>query len=99
MSWVTIFVLAAGCYAFKVAGAFVGQRSIPPTARSLLGLLPPALFAGLIAEGTFTDAGSLVLDDRAVGLAAAGLAAYLKAPFAAVVVTGGAVTALIRAVA
>lgn len=98
MTWAAIFALAAGCYAFKAAGAFLGRSAaLPPFFQKVLALLPAALLGALMAQGFFTTEDSVVADARIAGLVAAGAAVLLKAPFVVVVLAGGGVTALIRA--
>jgi hypothetical protein len=61
-------------------------------------LLPLALLAALVVVQTFSDGRSIVVDARAAGLAAAGLAVYRRAPFIVVVALAAATAALVRAV-
>ncbi len=97
MSWTALFLLAAGAYAFKAAGMFGFARvARSPAAVGLGRLLPPALLAALIVDGTFNRGGTLVLDARAVGVAIGGLAAVLRAPFWLVVLLAAAATAITR---
>ena len=100
MSWWTVLGLAAGAYAFKVIGLFAFDAR-PPSQRLLTGLRlpPPALLGALIVVQTFAVGESLVLDARAAGVAAGGLAAWRKAPFVVVLVVAAAVTAALRALA
>lgn len=61
-------------------------------------LLPVALLAALTAQQAFGGAdGALVVDARVAGLAAAGLALVLRAPFLVVIAAAVAVTAGVRA--
>ncbi len=100
MTWVTIIVLAVGTYILKAVGPVgAGRRTLPPNVGSVVMLLPPALFAALVAVQTFADdAGGITLDARAGGLLAAGVAVWFRAPFIVVVVCGVMVTALARAI-
>lgn len=99
MSWTAVLLIVAGSYFFKAAGAFgLGRFMKTPTTRALGALLPPALLAALIAVQTFTTGTSLVLDARAAGVAAGGVAVWLKAPFWVVVVLAASVTAALRAI-
>ncbi len=66
--------------------------------RRLAALLPVALLAALTALQTLDDGGSPVLDARALGLAAAGVALLLRAPFLLVVAVAVAVTAGVRVI-
>lgn len=60
--------------------------------------LPPALLAALVvSELTGTD-GVVAFDAKAAGVGAAALLAASRAPVAVTVVTGAAVTALVRSI-
>ncbi|CAM5231258.1 AzlD domain-containing protein [Streptomyces hirsutus] len=96
--WIAIGVTALGCYAVKLAGLLVPAGALErPLVRRLAALLPVALLAALTAQQTFADGRTLVLDARAVGLAAAAVALMLRAPFLVVVGAAVAVTAGVRA--
>ncbi|HEY3684951.1 MAG TPA: AzlD domain-containing protein [Streptosporangiaceae bacterium] len=96
-SWVMIAVTAAGCYALKVAGVCVPARWLEhPGLRRFAALAPVALLAALTAVQTFGHGKGLTIDARAAGVAAAGVALLLRAPFLVVVVVAAAVTAGLR---
>lgn len=100
MSWLLILVLGAGSYGFKAAGLLaLGSSNLASRFAPATALIPPAMFAALIAVQTFSDGRSLVIDARVFGLAAAVVAVRLKAPFVVVVAAAMAVTALARAIA
>jgi 2-succinyl-5-enolpyruvyl-6-hydroxy-3-cyclohexene-1-carboxylate synthase len=63
----------------------------------LIGLLAPALLAALVAINTFGSGRSLVIDERTLGVVAAGIAVWRKAPILLVVVIAAGVTAGARA--
>ena len=97
-TWIAIAATALGCYALKLAGLLVPAGVLErPLVRRLAALLPVALLAALTAQQTFSDGHALVLDARAAGLAAAGVALVLRAPFLLVVAAAVAVTAGVRA--
>ncbi len=97
-TWAALLVMAAGCYALKLAGVSVPERVLDsPRVRAIAVLLPVALLAGLTAVQTFSDGRGLVLDARAAGVAAAAVALALRAPFLLVVVVAAAVAAALRA--
>ncbi len=99
MSWTAILVLACGAYAFKAVGLIAGDRiRVLGRAEPLLALLPPALLAALVMVQTFDGGRTLVLDARAIGVAAGAVAAWRRAPFIVVVVLAAAATAITRAV-
>lgn len=90
--------LSAGTYALKAAGPLVlGGRSLPPVLDRVAVHLPAALLAALVVVSTVADGRDLVLDARIVGVAVAGVALRLRAPFAVVVLAAVAATALVRA--
>ncbi|MDN0197582.1 AzlD domain-containing protein [Streptomyces sp. S.PNR 29] len=96
--WLAIGVTALGCYAVKLAGLLVPSGALErPLVKRLAALLPVALLAALTAQQTFADGHALVLDARAAGLAAAGVALVLRAPFLLVVAAAVVVTAGVRA--
>ncbi|MBW1595462.1 AzlD domain-containing protein [Streptomyces sp. JJ38] len=97
--WLAIAVTAAGCYLIKLLGLAVPAGALErPVVRRLAALLPVALLAALTALQTFEGAGgSLTVDARAAGLAAAAGALLLRAPFLAVIGAAVVVTAGVRA--
>ena len=97
--WPEIAALAVGSYALKVTGLVIlGSRRPPPRLDTALELLPIAMFAALIVVSTFGDERSLVLDARVVGLAAAAIALWRRAPFVVVVLVAAAAAAATRAI-
>jgi branched-subunit amino acid transport protein len=98
--WVTVAVVGVLTIAFKAAGPVaMGGRSLPPRLRGIIELLAPALLAALVVTQVFAADEELVLDARAVGIAAAGAALALRLPILAVIVVAAAATALARALA
>lgn len=105
MSWEALLVLVVGSYGCKLFGVAVlarvggadgvvgGPLAWFPT---VTALIPPALFAALIAVQTVEADGALQLDARAAGVAAGAIAVWRKAPFVLVVVLAMTVTAAIR---
>lgn len=98
-TWLVVGLVAAVTVALKAAGPVVlGDRPLPPVVMRALGLLAPALLAGLVATNVFDGGRRLVVDARLAGIAAAAVAVRLRAPTLAIVVTAAAVTAGVRAV-
>ncbi|MEV7611339.1 AzlD domain-containing protein [Streptomyces sp. NPDC089799] len=96
--WIAIGATVAGCYLLKLAGLLVPAGVLErPLVQRLAALLPVALLAALTAQQTFSTGSALVVDARAAGLAAAGLALVLRAPFLVVVGAAVVVTAGVRA--
>jgi branched-subunit amino acid transport protein len=86
--------------AFKGVGPVaLGGRPLPPRLLGVIELLAPALLAALVLTQVFGRERELVVDARAVGLAAAAGALALRAPLLAVVAIAAAATALARALA
>ncbi|MEU7649069.1 AzlD domain-containing protein [Streptomyces huasconensis] len=97
-TWIAIGATAVGCYLVKLAGLLVpGAMLERPRVRRMAALLPVALLAALTAQQAFADGRVLVLDARAAGLGAAGVALLLRAPFLVVIAAAVAVTAGLRA--
>lgn len=95
---VALALLALGTFAMKAVGPVLAAgRELPGWLARTAALLPPALLAALVAAQTFTAGSTLVIDARAVGLAAAAVAVALRAPFAVVVLLAAGVTAAVRA--
>ena len=89
--------LSIGSYALKAAAPLLlGGRTLPAPLARLADLVPAALLAALVIVSCFSDGERLVLDARAAGLVAAGLALALRAPFVVVVVGASLTTALVR---
>jgi branched-subunit amino acid transport protein len=98
VSWPAIAALALGTYLLRAIGpVLVGGRRLPPRLAEVFALLPAALLAALVVVQALGGNGGLALDARLVGVAAAGLAVWLRAPFLAVIVVGAATAALLRA--
>jgi branched-subunit amino acid transport protein len=97
-AWLVVVLVGLATIVIKSIGpVLLGGRDLPPKVASLIGLLAPALLAALVAINTFGTSRSLVLDERVLGVAAAGIAVWRKAPVLLVVVIAAAVTAVARA--
>ncbi len=95
--WIAIAATALGCYAAKLLGLSVPQGVLDrPVVKRLVTLLPVALLAALTAQQTFSEGGSLTLDARAAGIAAAAVALLVRAPFLVVIAVAVLVTAGVR---
>jgi hypothetical protein len=99
-AWVVVGVVGVATLGLKGLGpVLLGGRRIPPAVLGVVALLTPTLLAALVATQAFGGDRDLVLDARAVGLVAAGLALLARLPVLAVVVVAAGVTALARLVA
>jgi len=97
-TWIVVVLVGAATITIKSIGPILlGGRELPTRINAMIALLAPALLAALIAVNTFGDGRSLVVDERVLGVAAAGIAIWRKAPVLLVVVIAAAVTATARA--
>ena len=97
-AWWAVVLIGVATIAIKGAGPLLlGGKPLPPRLGRVIGLLAPALLAALVAISTFGGERALVLDERALGVAAAAVAIAFKAPPLVVVVVAATVTALARA--
>jgi branched-subunit amino acid transport protein len=97
--WLSVLVVGVATIAIKAGGPVLAAgRELPqPTAR-VVDLLAPAVLAALVATQAFASHEELVLDERAAGLLAAGVAIVLRAPLLVVVLVAAATAAGLRAV-
>jgi branched-subunit amino acid transport protein len=97
--WTAVLLTAVGCYLLKLAGLSVPARVLErPLVERVADLIPVALLSALVAVQVFAHGHELVLDARAVGLAAAVVLLLLRAPFLLVVFGAALVAALVRLV-
>ena len=98
MSWALVIWLSIGAYAFKMLGfVVVGSRKLPDVLSRCLLLIPAAFLAALVFNSSFTDSQSYAMDELAIGLGVAIIAAWRKLPLIVVVILGAATTAFLRA--
>lgn len=96
--WLTVLVVASATIAIKAAGPVVlGGRQLPEPVLRVVGLLPAALLAALVAVLTLQSDGGLVLDARVIGVSVGLVAILLRVPILVVVILAGAATAVARA--
>lgn len=97
-TWLVVALVGAATIGIKAIGpALLGGRALPPRIASPIGLLAPALLAALVAINTFGSGRSLAIDERLLGVAAAGIAVWRRAPVLLTVVIAAGVTAGARA--
>jgi len=97
MIWAAVLVTALGCYLLKLAGLSVPPRVLErPLVERVADLIPVALLAALIAVQVFARGHEIVIDARALGLAAAVVLLLLRAPFLVVVFGAALVAAGVR---
>lgn len=92
-----MIALVAGSYGLKALGVSNLGGRFEHRLGPAVTLLPAALFAALVVIMTFEDTGTLTLDARAAGVAAAAVAVWRRAPLVLVVAVAMAVTAGVRA--
>jgi uncharacterized membrane protein len=98
-TWVVVALVGVGTVAIKAAGpVLLGGRPLPARLTGVVELLAPAVLGALVAVQTFGEGQGLVLDERLIGVAAAAIALWRKAPLLVVVVVAAATTALARLV-
>ena len=99
-AWTVVVVVGVATIAIKAIGpVMMGGRPLPAGLDRVVGLLAPALLAALVAINTFGAGRSLTVDARVLGVAAAGVAIWRKAPLLLVVIIAAVVTAVARATA
>jgi branched-subunit amino acid transport protein len=97
--WLCVLVVGLATVALKATGPVLAAgRELPAGAARIVDLLAPALLAALVATQAFAADEELVLDERAAGLLAAGVAIVLRAPLLVVVLVAAATAAGLRAV-
>lgn len=97
-TWLVVMLVGIATIVIKSIGPILlGGRELPRRVEPLIVLLAPALLAALVAINTLGTSRSLVLDERALGVAAAGIAIWRRAPVLLVVVIAAAVTGVARA--
>jgi branched-subunit amino acid transport protein len=97
--WLCVLVVGLATVALKASGPVLAAgRELPAGAARVVDLLAPALLAALVATQAFAADEELVIDERAAGLLAAGVAILLRAPLLLVVLVAAASAAGLRAV-
>jgi branched-subunit amino acid transport protein len=96
--WLCVLVVGVATVAIKASGPVLAAgRELPQGAARIVDLLAPALLAALVATQAFASDDELVLDERAAGVLAAGVAILLRAPLLVVVLAAAATAAGLRA--
>jgi branched-subunit amino acid transport protein len=96
-AWLTVLAVGAVTVVIKAAGPVVlGGRPLPRRVAGIVALLAPALLAALVATTTLGTGQQLTLDARVIGLVAAALALWLRAPVLIVVLVAAAAAAVAR---
>lgn len=98
-TWLVVALVGAGTIAIKATGpVLLGGRPLPRGLTGIVELLAPAVLGALVAVQTFGNGQALTIDARLIGVAAAGIALWRKAPLLVVVVVAAVATAFARLV-
>ena len=99
MTWLVVAVVGAATIAFKASGpVLLGGRRLPPRVADVVDVLAPAMLAALVVTQTVGGDREIVLDERLLGVVAAGVAILLRAPLLVVMVVAALTAALVRLV-
>jgi branched-subunit amino acid transport protein len=97
--WLCVILVGIATIALKAGGPVLAAgRELPESTSRVVDLLAPVLLAALVATQAFASDEQLVLDERAAGLLAGGVAILLRAPLLVVVLAAAATAAGLRAV-
>ncbi len=97
MSLLAIIALAAGTYAFRVAGPLLRRRlRLPERLRRLLSAAAAVLLTALVATDALTQGHGFAGWARPAGVLVGGILAIRRVPFPVVIIAAAATTALLR---
>ncbi|MFE2751788.1 AzlD domain-containing protein [Actinosynnema sp. NPDC059335] len=97
MTLTAVLVLAAGTYAFRLAGPLLRDRlTLSARVRLLMTTSATVLLFALVVTSTLTKGQSFAGLALPIGVLVGGIAAWRKAPFVVVVVLAATTTALLR---
>lgn len=97
MPFVAIAVLAAGTYAFRLAGPLFQHRlRIPVRAQRLLSVAAAVLLIALVATAALTQGHGFAGWARPAGVLVGGVLAVRRLPFPVVVVAAAGTAAVLR---
>ena len=96
-TWLVVVGVGAATVAIKSLGpVLLGGRPLPARVTGVVELVAPALLAALVVTQALASGRAIAPDARLVGLAAAGIALWRRAPVLLVIVVAAAATALTR---
>lgn len=97
MPVLAIVALAAGTYAFRLAGPVFRHRlRVPPRVQRLLTVAAAVLLTALVATAAITEGHGFAGWARPAGVLAGGALAIRRVPFPLVVIAAAATTAVLR---
>ncbi|MEI5102253.1 AzlD domain-containing protein [Streptomyces sp. PmtG] len=92
-----VLALAAGTYAFRLAGPLLhGRVELPARAQELLATAAAVILVALLATGALAEGQEFAGFSRPAGVLVGGVLAWRRAPFVMVVLGAAAATALLR---
>ncbi|MFD5461361.1 AzlD domain-containing protein [Kitasatospora sp. NPDC127059] len=92
-----VLLLAAGTYAYRVAGPLLGHRlALSERLRHLLMVAAAVLLVALVVTGALTQGHGFAGWARPAGVLVAGVLAWRKAPFPLVVLAAAGTAAVLR---
>ncbi len=95
--WVVVIMVGVATVTIKALGPVImGGRPIPARLTGVVELLAPAVLSALVVTQALAKGESLTVDARLVGLAAAAVALWRRAPILVVIVVAATATALTR---
>jgi len=95
--WTAVALVGAATVALKSVGpVLLGGRPLPDHLTGIVSLLAPAVLAALVVTQLVGGDREIVLDARLVGLGAAVVALFLRAPLLVVVAAAATATAVTR---
>lgn len=93
--WFAAIGTSVLAFVLKYFGHSIPEKYVNhPRLKSVNGYIPVALLAALVAVQSFANKTHLALDHRALGLAVAVIALFLKAPYPVVVLSAALSSAL-----
>jgi branched chain amino acid efflux pump len=96
-AWTVVLAVGTATVAIKSLGpVLLGGRPLPSAVTGVIELLAPAVLAALVVTQALASGQSISFDARLVGMAAAGIALWRKAPILVVILAAAAVTAVTR---
>lgn len=99
-AWLVVVTVGAATMAMKAVGpVLLGGRELPRPVMAAVRLLAPAVLAALVVVQTIGGDREIVVDERLVGVAAALVALFLRAPLVVVVLVAAGSTAVLRVLA
>jgi branched chain amino acid efflux pump len=96
-AWIVVLAVGTATVAIKSLGpVLLGGRPLPSAVTGVVELLAPAVLAALVVTQALASGQSISLDARLVGMAAAGIAVWRRAPILVVIMAAAAATAVTR---